>query len=61
MVGGDYRYSNAKLKGAGYQFRYPTARTGLRETISWYRQQGWLPERLTLPNAQPEPAPKTAS
>lgn len=38
----DYRYANAKLKGTGYAFTYPEAREGLKQTIEWYQNEGWL-------------------
>ncbi len=41
-LGVDMAYSNRKLKDAGYTFRYPDARTGLRQTAEWYRQNGWI-------------------
>lgn len=40
--GEDFRYSNDKLKGTGYRFVYPDARKGIRETLEWYRDQGWI-------------------
>lgn len=42
MLGHDYLYSNAKLKATGYPFEYPDARVGVKETLEWYREQGWL-------------------
>ncbi len=41
FLGRDIAYSNQKLKDLGYRFLYPDARSGLRETIAWYRQEGW--------------------
>jgi nucleoside-diphosphate-sugar epimerase len=41
FLGQDVAYSNQKLKALGYRFLYPDAREGLRETIAWYRNQGW--------------------
>ena len=41
-LGVDIAYSNQKLKDAGYSFLYPDARTGLRETVDWYRRSGWI-------------------
>jgi nucleoside-diphosphate-sugar epimerase len=41
-LGVDIGYSNQKLKDAGYEFLYPDARTGLRETVEWYRGNGWM-------------------
>lgn len=39
---GDFVYDNQKLKSTGYQFIYPDPRHGLRDTVQWYRDQGWL-------------------
>ncbi|MBI2070171.1 MAG: NAD(P)-dependent oxidoreductase [Elusimicrobia bacterium] len=33
---------NTKLKGLGYQLKYPSLTKGLPEVIGWYKQQGWL-------------------
>ena len=41
-LGEDFLYDNTALKSVGYQFRYPDARTGIKETIEWYRDQGWI-------------------
>ncbi len=41
FLGRDIAYSNQKLKALGYRFTYPDARAGIRETIAWYRQEGW--------------------
>ena len=40
--GYDFLYSNAKLKRTGFSFDYPYPESGLRETLRWYREQGWL-------------------
>lgn len=42
LLGIDHWYSNAKLKGIGYQLRYPDAKAGLQETVKWYERHGWL-------------------
>ncbi len=39
---GNFYFSNEKLKGLGYKFRYPDRRVGLAETISWYLERGLL-------------------
>ncbi|MBN2496015.1 MAG: NAD-dependent epimerase/dehydratase family protein [Deltaproteobacteria bacterium] len=38
----DFLVSNDKLKKTGYEFIYPDARHGLRDTVHWYREQGWM-------------------
>ncbi len=41
-MGVDIAYSNEKLKDAGYAFHYPDARIGLRQTVEWYKGNGWI-------------------
>ena len=39
FIGGDFWYSNEKLKGTGFDFKYPDAeKSGLKETIAWYKE-----------------------
>jgi nucleoside-diphosphate-sugar epimerase len=38
----DYMYANDKLKKTGYAFKYPQAKEGIRETVEWYKAEGWL-------------------
>jgi nucleoside-diphosphate-sugar epimerase len=38
----DFAYANDQLKSTGFQFTYPDARDGLRDTLKWYRDAGWL-------------------
>jgi nucleoside-diphosphate-sugar epimerase len=42
FLGQDFVYSNDKLKATGYRFVYPDARHGLRDTVLWYRENGWI-------------------
>ncbi|HEY3359409.1 MAG TPA: NAD(P)-dependent oxidoreductase [Polyangia bacterium] len=42
FLGKDFAYANDKLKSTGYKFLYPDARDGIRDTIAWYKQEGWL-------------------
>lgn len=41
-LGYDFVYSNDKLKQTGYRFVYPDAREGIRDTVRWYQQNGWI-------------------
>lgn len=43
--GYDFLYSNDKLKNTGFVFDHPRPEPGLRETLRWYRRQGWLSDR----------------
>ncbi len=38
----DRVWSNAKLKATGFRFDYPTCEQGLKETLTWYKENGWL-------------------
>jgi nucleoside-diphosphate-sugar epimerase len=42
FLGKDFAYTNDKLKGTGYKFTYPDARDGIRDTLAWYQQEGWI-------------------
>ena len=37
-----YWISNRKTKDAGYTYRYPDVREGMRDTVDWFRKMGWL-------------------
>ena len=39
---GNFKFSNEKIKNAGYHFKYPDRRIGLIETLKWYDKHGWL-------------------
>lgn len=39
--GRDFVYSNEKLKKTGFQFEYPDFAVGLKETVAWYKANGW--------------------
>jgi len=41
-LGRDFVYSNEKLKQTGFQFLYPDARDGIRDTLKWYELEGWI-------------------
>ena len=41
-VSSSYWISNKKSKEAGYIYRYPDVREGMRDTIDWFRRVGWL-------------------
>ncbi len=36
-------WDNTKLKETGFVFKYPTVEAGMRETLRWYKANGWLP------------------
>ncbi len=40
--GRDFVYSSEKLKRTGFRFDYPDFQKGLKETVAWYKAQGWV-------------------
>jgi nucleoside-diphosphate-sugar epimerase len=38
----DFKFSNRKLKGAGYELLYPDYRYSVYETAEWYRARGYI-------------------
>jgi nucleoside-diphosphate-sugar epimerase len=38
----NYYFSNAKLKATGFQFKYQNPYLGVRQTLQWYKNKGWL-------------------
>jgi len=38
----DRCWDNSKLAAAGFELEHPSAEEGLRETIAWYRENGWF-------------------
>ncbi|MBZ0271863.1 NAD-dependent epimerase/dehydratase family protein [bacterium] len=41
-VASSYWIANDKSKAAGYTYKYPDVKAGLRDTIRWFRDAGWL-------------------
>ncbi|MBK7977058.1 MAG: NAD(P)-dependent oxidoreductase [Deltaproteobacteria bacterium] len=42
-LSGDHCYDTAKLAALGFTWEAPDPRTGLRDTVRWYRDARWLP------------------
>jgi nucleoside-diphosphate-sugar epimerase len=40
--GRDFIYTNDKLKATGFEFELPQPEPGLRETLRWYLEHGWI-------------------
>jgi nucleoside-diphosphate-sugar epimerase len=38
----DRCWDTSKLKATGFELKYRSAEEGLRETLRWYRDNGWL-------------------
>jgi nucleoside-diphosphate-sugar epimerase len=49
LFGWDFWVSNEKLRSTGFEFQFPDAAQGIRETLHWFRQAGWLPADTTPP------------
>ena len=43
FLSANHTYDGSALKGTGFSYDHPDARTGLPETIAWYREQRWIP------------------
>ncbi len=41
-VASDRIWDNSKLKATGFEFKYPTMEKGMQETLTWYKDHGWL-------------------
>ncbi len=48
-LGSSYWVSNRKTLRAGFEYRYPDVREGLKDTIVWMRDAGWLGGSVTSP------------
>ncbi len=55
-----YWLSNRKSLATGFAYRYPDVREGLKDTIAWMRDIGWLTDRRKLFVVSPDGA-KAAS
>jgi len=40
FLGADFTYTNDKIKGTGYTFKYPDPKQGLLDTTQWYKETG---------------------
>jgi nucleoside-diphosphate-sugar epimerase len=38
----DRIWDNSKLKATGFMFKYPTVELGMKETLRWYKDNGWF-------------------
>ena len=47
-ISSSYWLSNRKSLATGYRYRYPDVREGLKDTIAWMREHGWLADRRRL-------------
>ncbi len=42
----DTVFSNKKIKQFGFQFKYPSVREGMKNVVSWYKENGWIPQKV---------------
>lgn len=42
-LSGDHYYDISKLKSLGFTFKYPKFSEGIKEVITWYKENKWLP------------------
>ena len=38
----DKIWDNSKLKTTGFAFKYPTMQAGMKQTLQWYKDNGWF-------------------
>ena len=55
-----YWLSNRKSLATGFRYRYADVREGLKDTVAWMREQGWLTDRRRLFVVSPGGAKATA-
>lgn len=41
-ISSSYWLSNRKSLDLGYEYHYPDVREGLKDTVAWFREMGWL-------------------
>ncbi len=44
-ISSSYWLSNRKTLEAGFEYRYPDVREGLKDTVAWFRDMGWLTDK----------------
>ena len=60
-VSSSYWLSNRKSLATGFEYKYADVREGLKDTISWFRRQGWLTDRKRLFVVAPQGAKAPAT
>jgi len=41
-IGSSYRVSNEKSKSIGFEYKYEDVKVGIKDTVSWFKNQGWI-------------------
>lgn len=49
-----YWISNRKSLETGYEYRYPDVKEGLKDTVAWFREMGWLTDTSRTMVVSPE-------
>jgi nucleoside-diphosphate-sugar epimerase len=49
-----YWISNRKSLETGYEYRFPEVKEGLKDTIAWFRDMGWLTDSSRMLSVNPE-------
>lgn len=44
-ISSSYWLSNRKTLDAGFEYAYPEVREGLKDTVAWFRDMGWLTDK----------------
>ena len=44
-IGSSYWLSNRKSLETGFEYLYPDVREGLKDTVAWFRDMGWLTDK----------------
>ncbi len=44
-ISSSYWLSNRKTLETGFEYRYPEVREGLKDTVAWFRDMGWLTDK----------------
>ena len=47
-VSSSYWLSNRKSQACGFSYSYPDVKEGLKDTVTWFRESGWLTDRRRL-------------
>lgn len=47
-ISSSYWLSNRKSLETGFTYRYPDVREGLKDTVAWFRDMGWLTDKSRL-------------
>ena len=55
-VSSSYWLSNRKTLEVGYEYKYPDVKEGLKDTVAWFRDMGWLTDKQMLMQSEGQSA-----